>query len=233
MLKKVCPRTLRKKHKNIFCFCPVLVFLIFWKFIFLQYFFGELKDQKKKEEVEEKGGGSQCSPKMTSTVMSQYPTYNQQIFSDEELSEIFQIDFAEIFGSPDKPSNKYAPKKTTVPPTKGTIREIISKSDLSEPGSVLCGLQTKKWILINQTVLCKPLTNSVIQQAILDLASSLFSGERALINDVIQISPTPSTFITTCCDITKMLTPPWVEWRHLWTPLLINYPCMNRILVLI
>ena len=55
---------------------------------------------------------NRMTAKMASAVTSQYPTTFQvtPIFSDEELSEIFQIDFAEIFGSPDKPS-KYSPKK--------------------------------------------------------------------------------------------------------------------------
>ena len=38
----------------------------------------------------------------------------RQVFTDEELSEIFQIDFAEIFGSPDeglKPSSYKRPQK--------------------------------------------------------------------------------------------------------------------------
>ncbi len=61
------------------------------------------EDQHRKEDAKKSGSDS---AKMSTTVMSQYPTYNQQIFSDEELSEIFQIDFAEIFGSPDQPSKK-------------------------------------------------------------------------------------------------------------------------------
>ena len=53
---------------------------------------------------------------------SQYPMpFNQPIFTDEELSEIFQIDFAEIFGSPEKPS-KFgpSPKKPLKTVSKGS-----------------------------------------------------------------------------------------------------------------
>ena len=47
--------------------------------------------------------------------------FNQPIFTDEELSEIFQIDFAEIFGSPEKPS-KFgpSPKKPLKTVSKGS-----------------------------------------------------------------------------------------------------------------
>ena len=85
--------------------------------------------------------------------MSQYPTYNQQIFSDEELSEIFQIDFAEIFGSPDKPSNKYGPKKTVLP-SKGTS-EITICSVLTDSGLCCVNPNLKSEPHPPLTVLCK------------------------------------------------------------------------------
>ena len=45
-----------------------------------------------------------------------------QVFTDEELSEIFQINFAEIFGTstsfPDEKKNAAESSKNTVPPVK-------------------------------------------------------------------------------------------------------------------
>jgi len=84
-------------------------------------------DERKKDEktkFDERSGNDVTSKMTTSVMTSRVPTatYIQPIFSDEELSEIFQIDFAEIFGSPDKPStpsNKYGPKTSTVLSSKG------------------------------------------------------------------------------------------------------------------
>ena len=64
---------------------------------------------------------------------SQYPMpFNQPIFTDEELSEIFQIDFAEIFGSPEKPS-KFgpSPKKPLKTVSKGSREKKITPCDVS------------------------------------------------------------------------------------------------------
>jgi hypothetical protein len=41
-----------------------------------------------------------------------------QVFTDEELSEIFQINFAEIFGQPDKPPTSSGYKGINLPNNK-------------------------------------------------------------------------------------------------------------------
>ena len=83
----------------------------------------EEKDIKQKKLTKaEKSTKSTKMPATTATSSSMImpqpseQTRTPQIFSDEELSEIFQIDFSEIFGSPDagiKPS-KY--KGVQLPP---------------------------------------------------------------------------------------------------------------------
>lgn len=45
---------------------------------------------------------------MTTNSTPQQPQKTPQVFTDEELSEIFQINFAEIFGQPaEKPKSDY------------------------------------------------------------------------------------------------------------------------------
>jgi len=87
-------------------FClAIKSFLLFEKFE---------EESKSRTTLEDHKTDAKETTKMASTVTSQYPTFNQPIFSDEELSEIFQIDFAEIFGSPDKPSKYSSPQRKTV-----------------------------------------------------------------------------------------------------------------------
>ena len=53
------------------------------------------------------GEGNKMRSIMTTNAMTHQPK-TPQVFTDEELSEIFQINFAEIFGSPaEKPKSDY------------------------------------------------------------------------------------------------------------------------------
>ena len=58
-----------------------------------------------------------------------------QVFTDEELSEIFQIDFAEIFGQTSFPDAK---QKTTAEPSKNTVPAIAKKNHINNNKGTRC-----------------------------------------------------------------------------------------------
>ena len=74
-------------------------------------------------------------------IMPQPATHQPPVFTDEELSEIFQIDFSEIFGSPDqgiKPS-KY--KGVHLPPSATPQKSSLTRKneeDLATARGIVC-----------------------------------------------------------------------------------------------
>ena len=89
----------------------------------------------------------------TKIMPQQTPTTHQpQAFTDEELSEIFQIDFAEIFGSPDaelQPS-KYKgvqlPSSTTPAASKNVVVSDINLEDASSRGKIVDKNRLNKFV---------------------------------------------------------------------------------------
>ena len=89
----------------------------------------------------------------TKIMPQQTPTTHQpQAFTDEELSEIFQIDFAEIFGSPDaelQPS-KYKgvqlPSSTTPAASKNVVVSDINLEDASSRGKIVDKTRLNKFV---------------------------------------------------------------------------------------
>ena len=65
---------------------------------------------------------------MTAANNSSSTMKTPQVFTDEELSEIFQIDFAEIFGQTSFPDAK---QKTTAEPSKNTVPAIAKKNHIN------------------------------------------------------------------------------------------------------
>ena len=90
----------------------------------------------------------------TKIMPQQTPTTHQpQAFTDEELSEIFQIDFAEIFGSPDaelQPS-KYKgvqlPSSTTPSASKNVVISDRNLEDSSSRGKIVDKTWRNKFVL--------------------------------------------------------------------------------------
>ena len=63
-----------------------------------------------------------------------------QVFTDEELSEIFQIDFAEIFGQKNFPDEKKT-TSTVAESSKNTVPAIAKKNHISNnKGTTACCL---------------------------------------------------------------------------------------------
>ena len=89
----------------------------------------------------------------TKIMPQQTPTTHQpQAFTDEELSEIFQIDFAEIFGSPDaelQPS-KYKgvqlPSSTAPGASKNVVVSDINLEDASSRGKCVDKNRLNKFV---------------------------------------------------------------------------------------
>ena len=93
----------------------------------------------------------------TKIMPQQTPTTHQpQAFTDEELSEIFQIDFAEIFGSPDaelQPS-KYKgvqlPSSTTPSAPKNVVISDRNLEDSSSRGKIVDKTWFNKFVLFGR-----------------------------------------------------------------------------------